>query len=75
MIYCLVIALFTYLMDWLMCQDPTDSRSFFFFFKIILKERGGCQEFHQHSQRLPTGVYSQWIPFGSLTQNTAPCTQ
>ena len=45
MIYCLVIALFTYLIDWLMCQDPTDSRSYFFL-KIVLKEKDCKQEFH-----------------------------
>lgn len=45
MIYCLVTALFTYLMDWLMCQNPKDNRGFFFL-KIALKEIDCKQEFH-----------------------------
>lgn len=50
MIYCLVFALFTYLMDWLMCQDPTDKGAiflfYFYFFKLALKEIDCKQEFH-----------------------------
>ena len=53
-----MISLFTYLMHWLMCQDPTDSKHFFFF-KIILKEIDSHQAFHNTvSQGLLNGVYS-----------------
>ena len=58
MIYYLVIALFTCLMDWLMCQDPTGNGGFFFF-KIILKEIDSQQAFHNTvSQDFLNGVYS-----------------
>lgn len=52
--YCLI-----YLLNGLIDVSGSPDSSSFFSFKIILKERGGCQEFHQHSQCLPTGVYSQ----------------
>ena len=51
-----MISLFTYLMHWLMCQDPTGSKHFL---KIILKEIDSHQVFHNTvSQGLLNGVYS-----------------